>query len=287
MFIWMPDSNCGNLLSSGSITARLQDFGMKTEKSKQKLTWKDVVRDALLKLGGQGHLSEINKIVNSHPKTKTNPTWQDTIRRVVRQYRIFEPVPPERSGIYRVVEEVSIKPEPQGFTRKPEIDHGIAQGMLVTVGRIYGYETYAPPRDQTIRKFQDKPLRDYVTVSDCTDIFKGPNLAKIREIDALWFDEDDYGLFPVYAFEVEETTRVKLGLDRLLKIPRRYPTRFFVVSPGTKEKDLFDQYVNQTPFRDFKDRFLFRLYEELEQLYNSALIHNERREKFGIIERRR
>ena len=253
--------------------------------NKQQLTWKDVVRDALLELGGQGHLSEINKIVEGHPKTKTNPTWRDTIRRVVRQYKIFQPVPPERSGIYKVIEEVSIRPEAQGFTEEPETDHGIAQGMLVTIGKIYGYETYVPPHDQTIRNFQGKPLSDFVTVSDCTDIFKGPNLAKIREIDTLWFDEDDYGLFPVYAFEVEETTRVKSGLDRLLKIPRRFPTLFFIIGPSAKERGLFDQYISQTPFREFKDKFLFRLYEELEELYNAALIHDERLKQFGIVER--
>lgn len=253
----------------------------------EKYTWKDVVRNALLELGGQGHLSEINKIVEGHPKTKTNPTWQDTIRRVVRQYKIFVPVAPERSGVYKVVEEISIKPEAQGFTEKPEIDHGIAQGMLVTLGRIYGYETYAPPHDQSIRNFQGKPLKDFVSVSDCTNIFLGPNLSKIREIDTLWFDEDDYGLFPIYAFEVEETTRVKSGLDRLLKIPRRFPARFFVIGPTTKEKDLFNQYINQTPFRDFKNRFLFRLYREVEELYNSALINSDCREKFGIVEKGR
>ena len=252
---------------------------------KQRLTWKDVVRDALLELGGQGHLSEINSIIEGHPKTRTNPTWRDTIRRVVRQYKIFEPVPPERSGVYKVVEEVYVKPEVQGFTEKPEIDHGIAQGMLVAVGKIYGYETYIPPHDQTSRSFQNKPLRDFVTVADCTDIFRGPNLAKIREIDVLWFDEDDYGLFPVYAFEVEETTRVKSGLDRLLKIPRRFPARFYIIGPTEKEKELFDQYVNQTPFRDFKSKFLFRFYKDLEELYNSALLHNDKREQFGFAER--
>ncbi len=258
---------------------------MKTKMNEQKLTWKDIVRNALLKLGGQGHLSEINKIIESHPKTKTNPTWRDTIRRVVRQYKIFEPVPPERSGIYKVVEETHIKPGAQNFTEEPEIDHGIAQGMLVTLGKIYGYETYAPPHDQTIRTFQNKPLRDFVTVSDCTNILRGPNLAKTRGIDTLWFDEDDYGLFPVYAFEVEKTTRVKSGLDRLLKIPRRFTTQFFIIGPSAKEKDLFNQYINQTPFREFRDRFLFKLYKELEQLYNSALVHDKQREQFGIVER--
>lgn len=256
---------------------------MPTKMNKQKFTWKDVVRNALLELGGQGHLSEINKIVEGHPKTKNNPTWQATIRRVVRQYKIFGPL---GKGVYKLSEEVPIKTGPQEFTKEPEIDHGIAQGMLVTLGRIYGYETYAPSHDQTIRNFQGKPLRDFVSVSDCTDIFRGPNLAKIREIDALWFDEDDYGLFPVYAFEVEETTRVKSGLDRLLKIPRRFPAQFFIIGPSAKEKDLFNQYINQTPFREFKDKFLFKLYKELEEIYNSAFIHNERREQFGIIERR-
>ena len=258
---------------------------MSVELNKQQITWKDIVKDALLKLGGQGHLSEINKIVEGHPKTNNNPTWQDTIRRVVRQYKVFEPVPPERSGIYKLVEEIPIRPKTQGFTEKPDIDHGIAQGMLVTLGKIYGYENYAPPHDQTIRTFQGKPLKDFVTVSDCTDIFKGPNLAKIREIDTLWFDEDDYGLFPVYAFEVEETTRVKSGLDRLLKIPRRFPTLFFIIAPSTKERDLFDQYISQTPFRDFKNKFLFRFYRELEELYNAALVHDERINQFGITER--
>ena len=253
----------------------------------EKLTWKDVVKNALLELGGQGHLSEINRIVEGHPKTSKNPTWQDTIRRVVRQYKIFEPIPPERSGIYKLVEEVLTIPESQSFADESEINHGIAQGMLATLGRLYGYETYVPPNDQTIRNFQGKPLRDFVSIKDCTGIFEGPNLSKIREIDSLWFDEDDYGLFPVHAFEVEETTKVKSGLDRLLKIPRRFPTRFFIIGPTRKEKDLFDKYLNQTPFRGFRDKFQFRLYTELEQLYNSALIHNNRREQFGITERGR
>ena len=248
------------------------------------LTWKDVVRDALIKLGGQGHLSEINEIVDGHPKTKTNPTWEYTIRRVVRQYKIFEPVPPKRSGIYKLVEEVLIKPDEQSFTEESEINHGIAQGMILALGKIYGYETYVPPTDQTKNIFQGKSLREFVTIRDCKEIFKGPNISKIRQIDVLWFSEDDYGLFPVYAFEVEETTKVKSGLDRLLKIPIRFPTQFYILAPSMKEKDLFDKYINQTPFRNFKNRFLFKLYSELEELYNSALVHNNQREHFGIIE---
>jgi hypothetical protein len=255
--------------------------------AEDKSTWKDVVREALLELGGKGHLSQINEKVEGHPKTRTNPTWRDTIRRVVRQYKIFEPVPPERSGIYKLVEMATPETEPQSFTNEPETNHGLAQGMLVTVGKIYGYETYAPLRDQTIRTFQGKPLADFVTVRDCAQIFAGSrNLRKIREIDAIWFDEDDDGLFPSYAFEVEETTGVKSGLDRLLKLPRRYYVSLYIIAPSAKERELFDRYINQTPFRNYKDKFTFKYYEELERLYNNALEHHQSIEQFGIIERR-
>ena len=204
-------------------------------------TWKDVVADALRELGGQAHLAQINEKLEGHPKT-TNPTWRDTIRRVVRQYKIFEPVPPDRSGIYRLVEAKSPQPASQNIdSQNAEVNHDIAQGMLATLGNIYGYETFVPAHDQTIREFQGRKLKDVVTVRDCTDIFRGPNLSKVREIDVIWFDEDDYGLFPVYAFEVEHTTRIKNGLDRLLKIPKRFPVRLLVIGPGDEEKNLFDQ----------------------------------------------
>ncbi len=248
-----------------------------------KLTWRDVVKGALLELGGQGHLSQINKIVERHPKTRTNPTWRDTIRRVVRQYKMFQPVGPQRSGIYALVQEAPVPLEPQSLAGEPTVDHGIAQGMLVTLGGVYGYETFAPARDQTIRRFQGRSLRDFVTVTDCSDIFSGSrNLSKIREIDVLWFNEDDDGLYPSYAFEVEETTGVKTGLDRLLKIPRRFSVKFYVIAPGDKEKALFDRYVGQTPVRGFSDRFTFKNFRDLEELYNSAVVHNERMNRFGL-----
>lgn len=81
-------------------------------------TWKDVVRDALVKLGGQGHLKDINRLVKGHPKTRTNPTWEDTIRLVVRQYTIFQPVPPDRSGLYRLAEQPSVSAEPESLSEK-------------------------------------------------------------------------------------------------------------------------------------------------------------------------
>jgi hypothetical protein len=254
----------------------------------EELTWKDVVANALQELGGQAHLSEINKTLENHPKTATNPTWRDTIRRVVRQYRVFQPVPPERSGIYKLVEAKLAQPESQNLdSSNIEIGHGVAQGMLVALGNIYGYETFVPAHDQTVQDFQGKKLKDLVSLKNCDDVFQGPNLSKIREIDVMWFSEDDYGLFPVYAFEVEHTTKVKSGLDRLLKIPKRYTARLFVIGPGEEERNLFDRYVSQTPFRSHRARFVFRPYPQLESIYNVAVKYEAERKQFGVSERHR
>jgi len=254
--------------------------------SEETLTWKDLVANALRELGGQAHLSEINQKVKGHPKTKTNPTWQDTIRRVVRQYKIFEPVPPERSGIYRLVEAESVVPRTQDIdSANAEINHDTAQGMLVMLGNMYGYETFVPTHDQTTRDFQNKKIGELITVKTCEGIVRGTNLAKVREIDVLWLDEDDDGLFPVFAFEVEHSTRVKNGMDRLLKIPQRFPTRYFILGPSEEEKKLFDLYITQTPFRNYRNKFAFHLYYELENVYNAAVKHAAERDRFGLIER--
>jgi site-specific DNA-methyltransferase (adenine-specific) len=53
-------------------------------------TWNEIVWNALQELGGQACLREINEVVQHHPRTRRNPTWPCTIRRVVRQPLYFE-----------------------------------------------------------------------------------------------------------------------------------------------------------------------------------------------------
>jgi hypothetical protein len=246
------------------------------------VTWKDVVKDALKRLGGQGHLTDINKIVRTHPKTRTNPTWKDTIRRVVRQYSIFQPVPPSRSGLYRLVEQPPVEPEPESLERRDVLDHATAQGMLLTLGRIYGYETFAPATDRTSRSFQGRPLASLSTITDCAEFCGKRSLRRVRQIDAIWLAEDNDGAYPVVAFEVEHTTGVRSGMDRLVELPERYAATLFVVAPGEDEHRRFDTLVDENRFRKFRDRLHFRDYPQLDSLYNAAVRHEEVRLSFGV-----
>jgi hypothetical protein len=235
-----------------------------------------------MQLGGQAHLADINRLVKNHPKTRTNPTWKDTIRRVVRQYTIFQPIPPNRSGLYRLVEQPTVDAGPESLAKQGLVNHGTAQGMLLTLGRMYGYETFAPATDRTSRTFQGKSLADFSTVTDCAEFCGKNSLHRVRQIDAIWLAEDNDGVYPVYAFEVEHTTGVRSGMDRLVELPERYAARLFVVAPGEDERSKFDGLISLNKFRKFRDRLLFRDYQELDTLYNAAVRHDENRKSFGV-----
>lgn len=245
------------------------------------LTWKELVERAIQKLGGRAHLKQINEAIAGHPKTLTNPTWRDTIRRVVRQYSVFQPVLPSRSGVYRLVPLPDVEARPEQMTGNETIDHSIAQGMLLTLGRMYGFDTFAPINDQTARKFLGQPLAALASIRDCSN-FCDKSLQRVRQIDAIWLGADNEGAYPIYAFEVEHTTGVRSGLDRLVEIPDRFKTQLFVVAPGDEDQERFDKLAQQNRFRRFRDRLQFRRYSELSRLYNTAVQHNEIRDSFGV-----
>jgi len=154
--------------------------------------------------------------------------------------------------------------------------------MLLTLGRMYGYETFAPATDRTSRSFQSKPLADFSTITDCVDFCGKNSLPRVRQIDAMWLAEDNDGVYPVYAFEVEHTTGVRSGMDRLVELPERYAVRLFVVAPGEDERLRFDGLIKLNKFRKFRERMRFRDYTELDTLYNSAVKHEENSKAFGV-----
>lgn len=62
------------------------------------------MRGALAEIGSSGHLDAIYSKIEGHPKTETNPTWRDTVRRTLQQYSIFYQKE-KGSGIWYLKEE--------------------------------------------------------------------------------------------------------------------------------------------------------------------------------------
>ncbi len=158
--------------------------------------------------------------------------------------------------------------------------------MLLRLGLLYGFETFAPASDRTSRTFQGRSLSDLATVNTCEGFCKSKSgLKKVEQIDAIWLLEDADGPYPAYAFEVEHTTRVRSGIDRLTEIPERFKVPLFVIGPGAEEKRLFDSLAAQNRYRRFREQLLFRDYAALESLFNAAVTHDETQNEFGVAPR--
>ncbi len=249
------------------------------------ISWKALVAAALSESGGEAHLTQLNEIIDGHPKTATNPTWRDTIRRVVRQYSVFEPVPPARSGVYRYVgepqplppAEVTIPAEPT------EESHGAMQGILASLGTLYGYETYIPANDRKSRSFGGRPLEVFSTLGDIGGVTDdSPARRRLEQIDVLWASEDiDGAPWLRYAFEVEHTTGIRSGLDRLRNLTVRFQTRRFIVAPD-RMRMRFDTYMREPAYRQMQTSLFFADYSRVSELYSLATRHEQARSSLGI-----
>jgi hypothetical protein len=239
------------------------------------LTWREVVARALKEMGGFGHLREIYNKVEGHRKCEANSRWKCTIRRVLRENGVFVPVPPHGSGLYRLKFDPFQSAQYADRSCPADIDHGEAQGMLLKLGQLYGYETYVAARDRSSRVFEGSPLGSYATVSSLRESLGGMTYRRIAEIDVMWLAEDFHGLYPKYAFEVEHSTGIAAGLDRLLKIPDRCCTRLHIVAPTESDKLHFRDLLQQAPYRPFAGRFRFCSYDNLGRLYELAAAHSK------------
>lgn len=244
----------------------------------QQFTWKQLVADALRELGGAASLKDITAKLGKNPHRPNTATWEATVRRVVRQYNIFEPFQtPAGNASYRLVE----VPTPSQLPIGKEYPHGEQQGMLLELGRLCGFETFTNATDKTIREFREKSLANFATTRDTEELLALP-MEKMRNTDVMWMVEDSEGLYPRDAFEVEHSTKVKDGLLRLLKIPERFRTELYIIGPGEEEAGLYRRYLQDTPFRQHVSRFHFFSYSEVHEFYQSGVIFDQNINRWKI-----
>lgn len=244
-------------------------------------SWRDAVVEALAALGGKASLSQINQEVKTNPLNieafQKNHTWEATIRRTLQSYKIFQSV--ER-GVWMLQLEENPEPRPEHFDIQDEsINHDKAQGMLVALGNIYGYQTYVPVEDQSKREFQGRKLANWVTIRNCEEVFDSKNIANVRNIDVLWFSSDQEGLYPSYAFEVEHSTDISSGIMRLSAIPERLSTVLYIIADERK-RSRFNNLISQTHIWKLRSKYRFQNYVSLESLFNLATQHYDAQKQF-------
>ena len=242
------------------------------KKRQAKLTWKDVVLEAVKEIGRPARPKEINERIAGHPKCRTNPTWNATVRRTLQQYSAFESL---KDGRWRLRE----LPELRRIQAK-ELTHSHAQGFLLELGRLYGYETFTPDRS---RNFGGVRLGEVATLRKMP-LFSYPRVVKtVGRIDVIWFGGGADELIPQYAFEVEHTTGVASGLSRLFQLyrVRGKETKLFVVLPD-KAQGKFKREVEKEPYRLIRDHLTQRTYKQLTAVHQAAVRHAPLKKSFLV-----
>jgi hypothetical protein len=187
-------------------------------------------------------------------------------------YILNEILPKEEEMKPRIIEKI-IPPK-----ELPKIStHEEAEGVLLELGNMLGFETYVSNRDRS-KHYRGKTLGEIATLKEIPEFTFRDVLDVVREIDVIWFKSEGY---PEYCFEVEHTTNVRDGLLRLFQISPLKGVKFFVIAPS-ETFPKFQTEVSKIPFSKIKDRYNFKSYEKLIKLFGEAEKYHALKKDFGL-----
>ena len=144
--------------------------------------------------------------------------------------------------------------------------HEAAQAALLMLGNLLGYDTYTPDAGRT---HKEQKLGDIATLEELPYFAGEKVMDSVQNIDVVWLKDE----WPEYFFEVEHTTGVTSGLLRIYQA-EKINAKFFIIAPQ-KELKRFEREVEKAPFRRIKEKYQFRSYEELRDMYLAT--HNYRK----------
>lgn len=142
----------------------------------------------------------------------------------------------------------------------PGEDHKKTARELIQLGKSLGFRIYSS--DDV-----DEPTIQLPKTID-TSI-----LSSVDQIDIIWFNEYN---FPKYAFEIELSTGVDRGVQRLYQLRHYQDCKLFVVIPksgpnATAYRNRFDKLIESDPCYTISDRFSIITEGEVTKLLKEAL----------------
>ena len=153
--------------------------------------------------------------------------------------------------------------------RPSDMTHWDAVGMITEIGNALGFDTYVA---DPAKKYGGRALREIATQEDVPEQYKG--VSGIERTDAIWFGHQP----PIYMFEVEDGGTMRDALLRLYNA-QFLTSRFLVVCPA-KNKSKFEKWVNIAPFKTCRQRYQFRLFDELCDMHDAVMNYNRARNQF-------
>lgn len=234
----------------------------------------EAVIQTLEKLGGIATLGQLNqevfKIKECEWKTKTPFA---SIRRIVQENKNIYKIKP---GLW-ALKSYQKKLEEQGFVVETEknknskevieFNHSYYQGLLLALGNLRHYETFAPNQDKN-KYFVTERLGDLRTLQVIPQYSYEYLVIKSSTIDVIWFNKRK---MPNSFFEVEHSMDIQNSLLKYQEL-QDFHTKMYIVA-DVKRKPEFDKKLAYNSFENLRKekRIKFLSYDDLEKQYRQAL----------------
>ena len=230
----------------------------------------EAVIQTIEKLGGIATLQQLNqevfKIKECEWKTKTPFA---SIRRIVQQNKEIYKIKP---GLY-ALKSYQKQMESRGIVVETEknknsldvikFNHSYYQGVLLSIGNMKGFHTFAPNQDKN-KPFANQKIDDIRTFHEIPMFSYSPFVQRSSTIDVIWFNERN---MPHSFFEVEHSTDITNSLQKFNDL-QDFHTKMYIVA----DKKRYDEFTHKFGYISFdlirkEKRVKFISYDELEMQY--------------------
>lgn len=161
------------------------------------------------------------------------------------------------------------EPVPERFPVSQISTHTEAQGIILELGQILGYDTYVADPSKAYR---GKRIEEVATCRDIPPEYQG--IKNIEKVDVIWFGSASFCFFEV----VDSIGTLNEALHRLFQaLPLN--AKFFVVAPED-HRSKFEKYMSESPYKVYKHRYYFRSYQELASFFELTKDFTEARRDF-------
>jgi hypothetical protein len=233
----------------------------------------EAVIQTIERLGGIATLGQLyRETLKVEDCEWTTKTPFASIRRIVqtRPKEIYKIKP----GLYGLVshradnEKKGILAETQQNKNSQEVqesNHYYYQGLLLTIGKIRNFQTFAPNQDKN-RRFLNKTLGEVRTLAEIPPFSYPKFIQRSSTIDVIWFNQRG---MPSSLFEVESTTDIKNSLGKYSDLQDFYTKMLIVADKARKAQ--YESIIAGTSFEAIKNRVQFLDYDSLVKQYEFAM----------------
>ena len=238
------------------------------------MTQEKAVLETIKNLGGVATLEQLYRNVFSI----TECTWKTktpfaSIRRIVQQSSELYKIKP---GLY-ALKDMKASLEKKGVVQETDknketeivksFNHSYYQGLLLTIGNLRGFKTFAPNQDKN--KFcSNNTIGELRTLNKIPCFSYQCFVSRCATIDTIWFNERN---MPSSFFEVEYSTDIQNSLLKFSDL-QDFSSKMYIVADEHRREE-FIKKIHITAFSDLEKqkRVSFLSYDDLEKAYFSEI----------------